>query len=80
MSDTLPPTLPQFALHDRVIMRKPHPCGSLEWEVYRLGGDIGLRCLTCGRRVLLARSVLIKQMKHVIHPPDTAGVEGGELT
>jgi len=80
MSETSEKPLPQFVLHDRVIMRKPHPCGSMEWEIYRLGGDIGLRCLGCGRRVLLARSVLIKQMKHVIHPPESAAVEGGEST
>jgi len=42
-------------LGDIVRLKKPHPCGSYEWEVVRLGADIGLRCLGCGRRVLLPR-------------------------
>ncbi|MCU0498390.1 MAG: DUF951 domain-containing protein [Anaerolineae bacterium] len=51
---------------DRVQMRKPHPCGSDQWEVYRIGSDIGLRCLGCDRRVLLTRSVFNKRVKRVI--------------
>ncbi|MCL6641579.1 MAG: DUF951 domain-containing protein, partial [Candidatus Rokubacteria bacterium] len=37
-------------LGDVVRMRKTHPCGSDQWEVVRLGADIGIRCLKCGRR------------------------------
>jgi len=44
-----------FAVGDRVTLKKAHPCGGSEWEVYRIGADIGLRCLTCGRRVMLRR-------------------------
>jgi hypothetical protein len=43
------------ALNDVVRLRKPHPCGGTEWIVVRVGADIGLKCATCGRRVLLAR-------------------------
>ena len=35
-----------------VRLKKAHPCGSFEWEVVRLGADIGLRCLRCDRRTL----------------------------
>lgn len=42
-------------LGDVVRMRKTHPCGSDQWEVVRLGADIGIRCLKCGRRVLMPR-------------------------
>jgi hypothetical protein len=48
---------------DRVRLRKPHPCGGYEWEVTRIGADIGLRCITCGRRVMLPRAKFEKQMK-----------------
>lgn len=41
---------------DHVEMRKPHPCGSREWVVYRIGADIGLRCTGCNRRVMMPRS------------------------
>jgi hypothetical protein len=40
---------------DVVRLKKPHPCGSNEWEVTRTGMDIGLRCLGCGRDVRLLR-------------------------
>jgi hypothetical protein len=46
-----------------VRLRKAHPCGGTDWQVYRLGADIGLRCLTCGRRVMLERAVLEKRIK-----------------
>jgi hypothetical protein len=51
---------------DVVRLRKPHPCGSLEWEVVRLGADIGLRCQGCGRRVLLPRSKVERSIKAVV--------------
>jgi hypothetical protein len=48
---------------DVLRLRKPHPCGSLEWKVMRLGADIGLACQTCGHRILLSRDKLRKSMK-----------------
>ena len=57
---------PQFSIGERVQMRKPHPCGSDEWEIYRVGADIGLRCLGCNRRIMLARSIFMKRLKHVV--------------
>jgi hypothetical protein len=64
MSRTVPPTV---SVGDRVRMRKPHPCGGYEWEVTRTGADIGLRCLTCGRRVMLPRVKFAKQVKAIDH-------------
>jgi hypothetical protein len=40
---------------DVVALRKPHPCGGNEWLVRRIGADIGLVCLQCGRRIMLPR-------------------------
>jgi hypothetical protein len=51
---------------DRVELRKAHPCGSREWEVYRIGADIGLRCVGCSRRVMLIRSDFNKRLKRVL--------------
>lgn len=53
----------QVYLDDIVRLRKPHPCGGYEWRIVRLGADIGLVCLTCGRRVLLPRSTFEKRVK-----------------
>ena len=50
---------------DTVRLKKAHPCGSFEWEVVRVGADIGLRCLCCGRRTLMARSALEKRAREV---------------
>ena len=52
-----------FRLGDVVRLRKVHPCGGFQWQVVRLGADIGLRCQTCGRRVLLERRTLEKRLK-----------------
>jgi hypothetical protein len=53
----------EVRLGDVVRLRKPHACGSFEWEVVRLGADIGIRCLNCKRRVLLERSTFEKRVK-----------------
>lgn len=50
-----PITITPIALGDKVRLRKPHPCGSHEWTVVRVGADIGLKCCQCERRVLLTR-------------------------
>ncbi len=58
--------LPDLQLNDRVRLRKPHPCGSYEWIVVRLGADIGLECTGCRRRVLLPRRDLSRRLKAVL--------------
>lgn len=50
---------------DRVRLRKPHACGGDEWTVTRIGADIGIRCLTCGRRIMLPRPRFERQAKSV---------------
>ncbi len=50
---------------DRVRLRKPHPCGGETWDVTRIGADIGIRCTTCGRRVMLPRAKFEKQVKSI---------------
>jgi hypothetical protein len=52
-----------FAIGDVVRLKKPHPCGGFDWSVVRLGADIGVKCQTCGRRVLLPRRDLERRMR-----------------
>ena len=52
----------EFRLGDVVRLRRAHPCGGQEWLVDRLGADIGLRCRTCGRHVLLERRNLERRL------------------
>jgi hypothetical protein len=51
-------------------MRKPHPCGGYEWEITRIGADIGIRCLTCERRVMLPRGKFEKRVKAILNAGD----------
>ena len=53
-------------LGDVVRMKKAHPCGGYQWQVGRLGADIGLTCQKCGRHILVARSYLERRVKEVI--------------
>ena len=59
----------QVKVDDIAQMRKPHPCGSLEWKITRVGADIGMKCLVCGRRVMLPREEFERRLKS-IRPPD----------
>lgn len=63
--------LPELQLEDQVRLRKPHPCGGYDWRVLRLGADVKLECLTCGRQVMLTRRELARRVKTVLtqHPP-----------
>jgi hypothetical protein len=58
--------LTDLQLNDLLRLRKPHPCGSYEWIVTRLGADIGLECKGCGRRVMLTRRELARRIKAVL--------------
>ena len=53
----------EIRLGDVVRLKKKHPCGSYEWQVVRLGADIGIKCLKCQRRVLLERSTFERRVK-----------------
>jgi len=68
-SATMPkPPIPLY-LDDIVALRKPHPCGGDTWRIVRLGADIGLRCLTCGHRVLVERSSVERDIKRFVERP-----------
>ena len=53
----------EIRIGDIAKLRKPHPCGGFEWEIVRLGADIGLVCLTCHRRAMLDRRTFEKRLK-----------------
>lgn len=68
----------KLGIGDTVRLKKQHPCGGFEWQITRIGADIGLRCLTCGRKVLLARSKVEKRIKVVVPASDeTSGKWNG---
>ncbi|NLG33590.1 MAG: DUF951 domain-containing protein [Syntrophomonadaceae bacterium] len=51
-----------FNLGDIVRMKKKHPCGSLNWQIIRMGADIKIKCQGCGRLVMLPRNQFERQM------------------
>jgi hypothetical protein len=59
-------------LGDIVRLRRAHPCGDDRWLVDRLGADIGLRCLGCGRHVLLERRTLERRLAGFVSRGDPA--------
>lgn len=67
----------KFYVGDKVRMRKEHPCGGTDWEVLRVGMDFRLKCLTCGRVVLIPRVKFEKGVKSVIQSvmPEMMGQE-----
>ncbi len=56
----------EIKLGDVVRLKKKHPCGRYEWQVVRVGADIGIKCLKCQHRVLLGRSVFERRVKEFI--------------
>jgi hypothetical protein len=59
---------------DIVMMRKKHPCGGDRWTVIRTGADFKIKCLKCGRIVMLDRETFGKRLKKVLQK---AGDEDG---
>ena len=47
-------------------MKKPHPCGSRDWEVLRVGADFRLRCRGCGHEVMGPRSKFERNVRAVM--------------
>ena len=56
----------EFKVGQRVIMRKPHACGSSEWEITRTGADVKIKCTGCGRVVMLDRGDFIRAAKKLM--------------
>lgn len=56
---------------DIIVTRKQHPCGSFKFKVLRVGMDFKIKCVTCGREVMLPRVKIEKNIKTIIKD-DTA--------
>ena len=69
----------EIRLGDVVRLKKKHPCGSYEWQVVRLGADIGIKCLKCQRRVLLEHSAFERRVKSVVSHPTSLPITQDRL-
>ena len=54
-----------YEVGDLVTLKKPHPCGSKQWEILRVGADFRLKCCGCGHQVMLARTIVEKNTKQL---------------
>jgi hypothetical protein len=54
---------------DVVRLKKVHPCGTNEWEITKLGMDIGLTCLGCDRKVRLVRAEFDRRFRGFVRRP-----------
>lgn len=55
-----------YKLNDIIVMKKEHPCGNNEFRIVRVGADIKIECLKCGRLVMIPRVEFNKKIKKVI--------------
>ena len=54
-----------YQVGDIVKLKKPHPCGSHEWEILRVGADFRLKCVGCGHQIMIPRRQLEKNVKGI---------------
>ncbi len=54
-----------ISVGDTVLMKKPHPCGSKEFTVTRIGADFKIKCNGCSREMMLPRSKVEKNIKEI---------------
>ena len=55
-----------YEVGDIVKLKKPHPCGSQEWEILRVGADFRLKCQGCGHQVVVSRRLVEKNTRGLI--------------
>lgn len=63
-----------YKVNDILLLKKPHPCGGRKFRVLRVGSDIRVVCLTCGRDMTLPRMKLEKATLDVQSNPEEGGV------
>ena len=53
----------KFSENGYVTSKKPHACGGNLWKILRLGADVKLKCLKCGRIVFMSVDQTVKMAK-----------------
>ncbi|MDO4632692.1 MAG: DUF951 domain-containing protein [Eubacteriales bacterium] len=54
---------PNLEVGNIIKLKKPHPCGSSEWEILRTGADFRLKCEGCGHQVMVPRRLVEKNLR-----------------
>ncbi len=56
----------EYDVGTKVIMKKQHPCGTNLFEITRVGVDIKIKCVNCGRTIMLPRIDFNKKIKKIV--------------
>ena len=56
----------EYSVGDIVETKKSHPCGSSQWEILRTGADFKLKCVGCGRVIMLGYEDFKKRVRRKI--------------
>ena len=59
-----------FQVGEIIRFKKPHPCGSYEWEILRVGADFRLKCTGCGHQIMIERRNVEKRVKGKSKSPE----------
>ena len=59
-------TIPVLRVGDVLELKKPHPCGTHQFRILRVGGDVRVVCLGCGRDMTVNRIKLENAIKKII--------------
>jgi hypothetical protein len=60
----------KYSLGSKVVMKKPHACGTNEWTITRVGVDIKLKCNNCGHEIMMDRLEFEKKLRRIINEKD----------
>ena len=52
-----------YQIDEIITTKKKHVCGNDKWKIIRVGADIKMECINCGRVVLIPRIELDKKIK-----------------
>ena len=55
----------KLSVNDVLEMKKSHPCGAREFTVLRVGSDVRVKCVGCGRDMTMPRDKLEKAIRAV---------------
>ena len=66
-------------LHDKVELKKAHPCGSTQWEILRVGADFRLSCMGCGHQIMVPRKLVEKNTRGLTKKGAAAETNGKNL-
>ena len=59
-----------YNLGTKVVMKKPHACGTNEWVITRVGVDIKLKCINCNREIMMDRLEFEKKLRRIVNEED----------